>query len=229
MSQHLQREIESLKKRLLQLAAIVEEDVMRAVLSLEKKEMALAQRVANEDKIVDKAEIEVEEECLKILALHQPVAGDLRFIIAALKIDNDLERIGDLAVNIAERSLALAAKPDFEFISNFQIRIMCEKAVRMLKLCLDSFIALDAKQAISVCAADDEIDNYHREMYDKIKEGIARNPNKIDEYLQVLSISRYLERIADHATNIAEDVIYMIQGDIVRHRAIELHHPVDDD
>ena len=212
---------------LLGLSAMVEENVMRAVLSLEKKDLAMAQRALSEDETVDKAEIEVEEECLKILALHQPVAFDLRFIIATLKINNDLERIGDLAVNIAERSLSLALKPDFEFSPNFLI--MCEKAIRMLKLCLDSFISLDAKQALSVCAADDEVDRLYREMYEKIKLGIAEKPEKIDDLLQVLSISRHLERIADHATNIAEDVIYMVQGDIIRHRAIELIHPLDDD
>ena len=226
MSQHLQREVDGLKKKLLGLAATVEESLLRAVLSLEKKDMEMAQRVLSEDVKVDNAEIDVEEDCLKILALHQPVAVDLRVIIAALKINNDLERIGDLAVNIAERSLALAAKPDFELFSDIQD--MCGKSVRMLKLCLDSFIALDWKQALAVCAADDEVDRAYRDMHEKIKTGIASAPQKIDEYLQMLSISRHLERIADHATNIAEDVIYMIKGDIVRHRAVNLDHPHDD-
>ncbi len=227
MSQHLQREIEGLKKKLLELSALVEENVMRAVLSVEKKDVSTAQSVLTKDEFVDKVEIEVEEECLKILALHQPVAVDLRFIVAAFKINNDLERIGDLAVNIAERSLALAFKPDFDSIVNF--RTMCKKSARMLKLCLDSFVALDAKQAVEVCAADDEVDSLYREMYGKVKAGIAQNPGKIDEYLQILSISRHLERIADHATNIAEDVIYMVKGDIVRHQAVQLVHPLDDD
>jgi phosphate transport system protein len=218
MPKHLQREIENLKNNLLSLSAIVEGSVTRAVRSVENRDEAMASHVMNEDEIIDKVEIEVEEECLKILALHQPVAVDLRFIIAALKINNDLERIGDLAVNIAERSLALAARPDFEFVSNFLI--MCEKAVLMLKQCLDSFITLDSKLALSVCASDDEVDALYREMFDKIKTGIRNDPGKIDEFLQVLSISRHLERIADHATNIAEDVVYMIEGDIIRHRDI---------
>jgi phosphate transport system protein len=159
--------------------------------------MEMAQRVLADDVEVDNTEIDVEEDCLKILALHQPVAVDLRFIVAALKINNDLERIGDLAVNIAERSLALASKPEFELFSDIQN--MCEKAVRMLKSCLDSFIALDFKQALAVCAADDEVDGLYREMYEKIRTGIAENPLKTDEYLQSLSISRHLERIADHS------------------------------
>lgn len=216
MPKHLQREIESLKKKLLQLSTIVEENVLRAVRSVEKNDEDMARRLVEEDVIVDKVEIEVEEECLKVLALHQPVAGDLRFIIAVLKINSDLERIGDLAVNIAERSLYLANLPKFEFSSNFPL--MCEKALIMLKKCLDSFVNLDAKSALEVCAADEEVDALYREMYDKIKTGITEHPGKLDEFMQIVSISRHLERIADHATNIAEDVIYMIEGDIIRHR-----------
>jgi phosphate transport system protein len=146
------------------------------------------------------------------------VAVDLRFIIAVLKINSDLERIGDLAVNIAERSLYLANLPKFEFSSNFPL--MCEKALLMLKKCLDSFVNMDPKSALEVCAADDEVDALYREMYDKIKTGIRQYPEKLDEFMQVLSISRHLERIADHATNISEDVIYMIEGDIIRHRTL---------
>ena len=213
---HLQREIENLKKKLLQLSTIVEERVVRAVRSVEKKDEFMAARVMEDDKSVDTIEIDVEEECLKVLALHQPVAVDLRFIIAVLKINNDLERIGDLAVNIAERSMVLAGRPAFTFSSNFIV--MCDKATLMLKKCIDSFIGMDALRAQEVCAADEEVDALYREMYDKIKTGISQDPEKLDEYMQVLSISRHLERIADHATNIAEDVIYMIEGDIVRHR-----------
>jgi phosphate transport system protein len=216
MSKHLQREVENLKKKLLQLSTIVEERVVRAVRSVEKKDEPMAARVMEDDETIDTMEIDVEEECLKVLALHQPVAVDLRFIIAVLKINNDLERIGDLAVNIAERSLVLAGRPAFTFSSKFIV--MCDKATFMLKKCIDSFIEMDALRAQEVCAADDEVDALYREMYDKIKTGINQDPEKLDEYLQVLSISRHLERIADHATNIAEDVIYMIEGDIVRHR-----------
>jgi len=219
MAKHLQREIDSLKKKLLHLSKIVEEHVLRAVRSVEKKDEDMARRVFEQDVIVDKVEIEVEEECLKVLALHQPVAVDLRFIIAVLKINSDLERIGDLAVNIAERSLYLAHLPKFEFSSNFPL--MCEKALLMLKKCLDSFVNMDPKSALEVCAADDEVDALYREMYDKIKTGITEFPGKLDEFMQVLSISRHLERIADHATNIAEEVIYMIEGDIIRHRTEE--------
>jgi len=215
MAIHLQREIDKLKKKIVTLSTIVEENVERAVRSVEKRDAALAQRVIEEDKAVDTMEIEVEEECLKVFALHQPVATDLRFIVAVLKINNDLERIGDLTVNIAERSLVLAEKPEFVFSSNFPT--MMEKARLMLKQCLDALVNLDSKQALAVCAADDEVDALYREMFDKVKAGIIHDGAQIDCYLQMLSISRHLERIADHATNIAEDVIYMIEGSIIRH------------
>ncbi len=215
MAIHLQREIDKLKKKILTLSTIVEENVERAVRSVEKRDAALAKRVIEEDKAVDTMEIEVEEECLKVFALHQPVATDLRFIVAVLKINNDLERIGDLTVNIAERSLVLAEKGDFVFSSNFPT--MMEKARLMLKQCLDALVNLDSKQALAVCAADDEVDALYREMFEKVKTGIIQDSGQIDCYLQMLSISRHLERIADHATNIAEDVIYMIEGSIIRH------------
>jgi phosphate transport system protein len=217
MAVHLQREIESLKKKILRLSTMVEENVERAVRSVEKREADLADKVIDMDKAVDIMEIEVEEECLKVLALHQPVATDLRFIVAVLKINNDLERIGDLTVNIAERSLVLASRPDFVFSSNFPA--MMEKARLMLKKCLDSLVNLDAKLALEVCASDDEVDALYREMFEKVKTGIRQSPDSIDDYLDMLSISRHLERIADHATNIAEDVIYMIEGSIIRHSA----------
>lgn len=215
MAVHLQREIDLLKKKILRLSAIVEENVERAVRSVEKRDASLAQKVIEEDKAVDVMEIEVEEECLKVLALHQPVATDLRFIIAVLKINNDLERIGDLSVNIAQRCLVLAQREHFEFTSNFPT--MMERARVMLKNCLDSLVNLDAKLALSVCAADDEVDAMYREMFDKVKAGISQDPTRVDDFLQMLSITRHLERIADHTTNIAEDVIYMIEGSIIRH------------
>jgi phosphate transport system protein len=215
MAIHLQRELDNLKKKILRESTIVEENVERAVRAVEKRDADLARTVRDEDKAVDTMEIEIEEDCLKVLALHQPVATDLRFIVAVLKINNDLERIGDLTVNIAERSLVLAERKDFEFTSNFPT--MMEKARTMLKNCLDSLVNLDAKLALSVCAADDEVDALYREMFDKVKAGIVKEPDRVDDYLQMLSITRHLERIADHTTNIAEDVIYMIEGAIIRH------------
>ena len=216
MSLHLQREIEDLKKRVLSLSALAEESVQKAVSSLSSKDAVLANEVISEDSVIDRMEVEVEEECLKILALHQPVAADLRFIVAVLKINNDLERIGDLSVNIAERALFLDTVESVP--APFDFPGMARKAQSMLSRALDSLIHLDAQTARQVCADDDEVDEINRTMYRQVQEGIEQYPDLIDCYIHLLGVSRHLERIADHATNIAEDVIYMIEGEIVRHR-----------
>jgi phosphate transport system protein len=222
MAKHLQRELDELQKRVLSLATLVEEQVRKAVRCVEKKDAASAQEVIDNDRGIDRLEIEVEEECLKLLALHQPVAVDLRFIIAVLKINNDLERIGDLAGNIADRAIPLSESPFFTFTS--KLPLMCDNALAMLKQCLDSFFKMDTEGALKVCKSDDEVDNLYKEMLEIVQKGIIENPNRINEYLYVLSVSRSLERIADHATNIAEDVIYMLEGDIVRHRAVQMKY-----
>lgn len=220
MAKHLQREIDALQKKLLSLASLVEEQVMAAVRSVEKKDTAAAKKIIEFDRNIDLLEIEVEEECLKLLALYQPVAIDLRFIIAVLKINNDLERIGDLAGNIAERAIALADTPSFTFTS--KLPLMCEKAVTMLRQCLDSLFKMNTATARSVCKADEEVDHLYRDMIGIVRNGITENIARVDEFLLIMSVSRHLERIADHATNIAEDVIYMIEGDIVRHHESRL-------
>jgi phosphate transport system protein len=219
MAQHLQRELENLKKKLLALSARVEASVRDATLSIEKRNAELAQKIIDSDIDIDNKEIEIEEDCLKILALHQPVAIDLRFIVAVLKINNDLERIGDLAVNIAERAVFLASQPKV----NVPVDLvdMAHKAQSMLKQSLDALINLDAKLAHKVCASDDVVDGLNRQMYLKVQEAILANPEQISALIHLLSASRHLERIADHTTNIAEDVIYMIEGQIVRHKTEE--------
>jgi phosphate transport system protein len=161
-------------------------------------------------------EVQVEESCLKILALYQPVATDLRFIIAVLKINNDLERVGDLAVNIAERAAFLATQPPLEMSFDFQK--MAAKAQEMLKRSLDALVGFNAEMAEEVCLSDDEIDAMNRQVYFMVEEAIHTHPDQTESLIHTLSVSRHLERIADHATNIAEDVIYMIDGSIVRHK-----------
>jgi phosphate transport system protein len=217
MTVHLHKEIEKLKSMLLSLGADVEGSVYKAVQALDRRDAVLAEQVISGDAPIDRFEVYLEEECLKILALYQPVAVDLRYVIAVLKINNDLERIGDLAVNIAERAQYLAKEEPvdvpFDFVG------MAEKVRAMLKKSLDAMVNQDVRQAKEVCAADDEIDAIHKDMYPRIQEAITRNPKHMAALLQFLGVSRYLERIADHATNIAEDVIYMMEGDIVRHRA----------
>jgi phosphate transport system protein len=209
------KEVEKLKKAILSLSAEVEQDVAMAVLSVAERNSERAQEVIENDRHVDDTEIEVEEECLKILALHQPVAADLRFIIAVLKINNDLERVGDLAVNIAENTLSLSSYTETSPPFNFSK--MADLVRDMLKKSLDALVNLDTDLAKHVCAADDSVDEINRQMYTKVKEKIAADPKKLDCLIHYLTISRHLERIADHATNIAEDVIYMIRGDIIRH------------
>jgi phosphate transport system protein len=219
MALHLQREVEGLKKKLLSLSTLVEENVGQAVRAVADKNEKTAQGVISSDRVIDLLEIGVEEECLKILALHQPVAVDLRFIIAVLKMNNDFERIGDLSVNIAERALALCKRPAIDLTR--KLDVMVEKVRIMLKKSLDSLVTMDAALARHVCASDDAVDALYRETYDDVKKGILQNAEQLDDLLQLLSISRHLERIADHATNIAEDVIYMIEGEIFRHNRME--------
>jgi phosphate transport system protein len=217
MSQHLRKEIDSLKKKILTLGATVENSVRIAVKAIEDKDPELAQKVIGADIEIDHSEVDLEEDCLKILALHQPVAIDLRFIIAVLKINNDLERIGDLAVNIAERAQFL--KGGLAIPIPYDLDALSTKSQWMLRSSLDSLVNLDAKLAREVCAADDYVDAINREMYNLVTEAIRANPEQVDILIPYLSVSRYLERIADHATNIAEDIIYMVDGIITRHGA----------
>jgi phosphate transport system protein len=213
----MQKEVENLKSKLLELCAAVEKSLSLAVQSVKDRDAALARGVIDDDVHIDQMEVDVEEECLKILALHQPVAIDLRFIVTALKINNDLERIGDLAVNIAERSEFLASREPITVPFDFEA--MAEKTQWMVTESLDSLVDMDCKRAHHVCAADDEVDAFNRKMYKQVEASIVAHPSWARGLLHLLSISRHLERIADHATNIAEDVIYMVEGKIVRHRA----------
>lgn len=216
MTTHLQREIDKLKKQILRMGAQVEETVRKAVDALETKNTQLANEILYGDQVIDDLEVEIEEECLKILALHQPVAIDLRYVIAVLKINNDLERVADLAVNIAERAVYLAAHPTIDLPLDF--RGMAEIAQLMLERSLDSLVNLDTHMARQVRASDDEVDGINRHMYKLIQDYVRENPDRVAEAIHLLSTSRHLERIADSATNIAEDVIYMVEGEIVRHQ-----------
>ena len=215
MPVHMQRELDKLKKMILSLSAMVEESVRQAVESLERMDVTQAEQVIRNDVQVDRMEVEVEEEGLKILALHQPVAIDLRFIISVLKMNSNLERIADEAVNIAERTVALAAEKRIS--APFDYHEMARKVQTMLKKSLDSLVNLDAQLARQVCQLDDEVDAMHSNTFKLVKEQIRLHLERMDALVHYLSVSRHLERIADLATNIAEDVMYMIEGEIVRH------------
>lgn len=217
MTVHMKREIDHLKQMLLTLCSTVEEQLWQAVKSIQNGDEQLARQVISNDAQVDQMEVDVEEECLKILALYQPVAIDLRFIITALKINNDLERIGDLSVNIAERGEFLALNDPVDVPLDFEN--MAEKTQAMLRLSIDALINMDIHLAQRVCKSDDEVDAINKEMFDIVADAIRKNPDRIDVLTHTLSASRHLERIADHATNIAEDVIYMVEGKIIRHHA----------
>lgn len=215
MSVHLQREVDKLKKSVLSLCALVEDNVQLAVRALIDRDDALAKEAQRRDLEIDEREVDVEEECLKILALHQPVAIDLRFVVSSMKIDNDLERIGDLAVNLANKAIFLANRPAIEM--PFNLPDMGEKTKAMLRDALDSFVNMDSQLAYRVLKADDEVDQIKRETRIRIEELIRETPSKVSEYYAIMGVARNLERIADHATNIAEDVIYMTEGKIIRH------------
>lgn len=216
METHLHREIDRLKGRILELGAMVEDSLRKAITSVSQRNSALADEVIEGDDDIDRMEVDIEEDCLEILARYQPVASDLRFIIAVLKLNNDLERIGDLAVNIAQRANNLS--PETPGLIPYDFAGMAEKVQQMLKGALDALVNMDTELARKVHASDEEIDRIHREVYRKVYEGIDLAPRDARTLIPMLTIARHLERIADHATNIAEDVIYTVEGRIQRHR-----------
>lgn len=216
MTVHFHREMDVIKSQILRLGTMVEEQLYYAIKAVEDLDESLAQTVISQDDRVDQKEVEIEEECLKVMALHQPVAIDLRLLVAVLKINSDLERIGDMAVNIAD-TVAFLKSHQEEGRREFDFRNMAEKTRSLLRRSLDSLVNLDENLAVSVCESDDEIDSLHRGMYALVEEHIQKNPAQVGKYLRYLLISRNLERVGDHSTNIAEDVLYMARGRIHRH------------
>ncbi|NBP80199.1 phosphate transport system regulatory protein PhoU [bacterium] len=217
MTRHIERQIDHLKQQVLIIGTLVEEAISKAITALINLDVPLAQRVIESDAEIDRMEVEVEEECLKILALYQPVAADLRFVVAAIKMNNDLERMGDLAKNIAKRVSQLAQGDQADLPP--QIRPMAIKSQEMVKQCLEAVINADPALARYVREQDDIVDNARQEIRDQVLEGIKANPENTDNLLRINAVSKHFERLADMATNVAEDVIYMVEGDIVRHRA----------
>lgn len=216
MAKHLLRDLESIKREILSVGGLVEQAIHRATSALFDKRPELADEVIAGDAVIDALEVRVEEECLKCLALHQPVAADLRFLITVLKVNNDLERMGDLASNIARRSRYLATDMPTGFITPF--RSMVDVVRSMVRDSLDSLVNVDLPLARAIYARDDEVDKTHSEMFKVLQERMAEDSASIPGGISLLSVSRNLERIADLATNIAEDVEFMIEGEIIRHR-----------
>lgn len=217
MTKHLKNDLARLEQRLQSLSQKVEFAVKRSIVALRTCNTEVALEVIAGDHEIDEAEVEIEEECLKLLALHQPVANDLRFTAACLKINNDLERIGDLAVNIAERSASLDRVLPFEVPS--ELEPMSEQTAGMLRMALEAFLKGDVELAMSVRREDNLVDEANRKIIGMMVEHMKTASDQVDDALLILSASKNLERIADHATNIAEDVVYMVEGEIVRHQA----------
>ncbi len=215
MTSLLHKELGQLEKQLLTLTAVVEESVQQAIKALSGHNRELAQKVIDNDDHINRLEVDLEEECLKVLALHQPVASDLRMIVAVLKINNDLERIADQAANICERALAISESP--KMVCPLELDQMGEKVIDMLEKALDSLVNADLELARKVLMLDDEVDSIHSGNYKSFKDYVRHHPDSVDIVLSYLTVSRHLERVADLATNIAEDVIYLNEGSIVRH------------
>jgi len=215
MRQNFNNELKNIKRTILTLGAMIEkrvEDVKRALLTFDSE---LAGAIVKSDRMIDELEVEIEEECLKVLALYQPVANDLRFLVSVIKINSDLERIGDQLTNISRRIQTIAKQKRYDFV--FDYSAMVEKVEVMVTLSLDSLVNMDVDIAAHVLSLDDEVDAIRSDAYKVISQAIAKKPEHTDYLLNLIFVSRHLERVADHATNIAEDVIYMINGEIIRH------------
>lgn len=217
---HLDRALEKLRNKLLQLSELVEDTVIQSVEAFIEKDGLKAKKVREKDSDIDDLEVEIEEECLKILALYQPVATDLRYIVATLKMNNDLERIGDLAANISSRTIKLigleTVKPPFD------IREITTTVRKMVHDSINSLIKSDSKLARDVLVADEIIDAEYKKVFTTIQKRIEESPKKCEQMILYLSVMRHLERVADLSTNIAEDVIYFVEGKIIRHGKIEV-------
>ena len=215
IQRHFDDELEGLKERLLQMANLVEKTILLSVQALVDKKRELAQQIIGSDDAINMLEVEIDEVSLKLLALHQPQAGDLRFITSIMKINNDLERMGDLAVNIAERTVELLKYPVLKPL--IDIPRMANLAQGMLRDSLSAFVNRDAKLAKSVCERDDEVDNLNNQIFRELLTYMLQDPTAIERAVDLILVGRNLERIADHATNICEDVIYMVNGRTIKH------------
>jgi phosphate transport system protein len=212
---HFEDELQHLQELLLRMGGLVEQQIARAIESLVERDSDLAREVIRRDREVNQLDILVDEECLKVIALHQPAAGDLRFVTTALKVNTDLERIGDMAVNICERAIELNEEPTLK--PYIDIPRMAKEAAQMVHTSLDAFVRRDTELARAVVEEDDVVDAYAHQLYRELLSYMVEEPKTITRATRILLISKYLERIADHATNIAEMVVFMVDGKMIRH------------
>jgi len=210
-----EEELKALHQRILEMGGFVEKQIVNAIAALVRRDSDLARETIARDHTANRMDVEVDELCIRLLALHQPAARDLRLITTALKITTDLERIGDMAVNIGERVIELNEEPQLKpFID---IPQMADIAQRMLRQSLDAFVREDTELALKVCAEDDSIDSLNNQLFRELLSYMAENPSTVTRAARLLFVSKYLERIADHATNIAEMVVFMVKGTSIRH------------
>lgn len=212
-------DLEKLKEDILKMGAYVEDAIKKSVKALVDRDRALAIMVIDGDAIVNNYDVEIEEECIRFLAIWQPTGSNLRLVTTTVKIITDLERMGDLAVDICERAIEMLDEPPLKpFID---LPRMAEAAQKMLKDSLDSFVTQDADLAMQVCAADDFVDNLNVQLFNELLLYMLKDPKNIGRAVRLTYIAKYLERIADHATNIAEMVVFMVKGKVIRHMACE--------
>jgi len=215
MPRHFHEELDALKQTLLAMGGLVEDQIRRVMKALLERDDVMAQEVIERDRQVNTYDVEVDEQCVSLLALYQPAAGDLRFITTAMKIVTDLERIGDQAVNIAQRVLELNREPQLK--PYIDLPRMAEQAQRMVKESLDAFVARDTALARQVCGEDSEVDLLKEQIFRELLTFMMEDPRTIPRAIRLILISRFMERVADHATNIGEMVVYLVEGKMVRH------------
>jgi phosphate transport system protein len=215
MQRHFHEEMDALKQTVLAMGGLVEEQIRRVMIALLERDGDLAREVIERDTQVNAYDVEIDEKCVELLALYQPTAGDLRFITTAMKIVTDLERIGDQAVNIAQRALELNQEPQLK--PYIDLPRMAEKAQRMVKESLDAYVGRDTALARRVCSEDAEVDALKEQIFRELLTFMMGDARTIARAIRLILISRFLERVADHATNIAEMVVYMVESKMVRH------------
>jgi phosphate transport system protein len=215
MARHFHEELDGLKQTLLAMGALVEDQIRLTMQALVERDDALAERVIERDREVNAYDVEVDEKCVELLALHQPAAGDLRFLTTAMKIVTDLERIGDQAVNIAQRARELNVEPQLK--PYIDLPRMAQLAQTMVKESLDAFVARDTALARRVCGEDEAVDALNHQIFRELLTFMMEDPKTIPRAIRLILIARFLERVADHATNIAEMVIFMVDSKMVRH------------
>ncbi len=220
MAHQKELDIAALKERILKMGSLVEDAIRKAVKALVERDRNLAIGVIDGDAIVNALDVEIEEECIRFLAIWQPSGSNLRFVTTAIKIITDLERMGDLAVDICERSVELLDEPQLK--PYIDIPRMAEASQKMLKDSLDAFVKRDADLALTVCEADDFVDNLNHQIFNELLIYMLQDPKNISRAVRLTYITKYLERVADHATNIAEMVVYMVKGKVIRHMACEI-------